>query len=214
MKERITQEIALVNETDGRIDPEWDEKKESFTKRAEGFIEELSDEQKGRDFLVNRNVNNVCPVTLSVENDGTASASDIRVELKLPKWILGVEKLPKERDVPTRPNMPIPTTPKITDAIRGASVFGNITSMNLDLDHAALLRANVNRTSACYLKNEHTVYFWADRLLHKHVITNRDGRFYLLALSTAPVGKHLITGKVFCAEHDDWHDFELSINVV
>lgn len=214
VKERIQQEITLVNETDGSIDPKWDDKKESFIKRAEGFIEELSDEQKGNDFLVNRNVKNVCPVTLTVDNDGTASASDIRVEVELPEWILGVEKLPKERDVLTRPNMPIPTAPKLTDAIRDASIFGDISSMDLNLDHAALLRANMNRNSACYLKNERTVYFWADRLLHKHVITNRSDRLYLLALSNAPVGTHKISGQVFCTEQDDWHDIELSINVV
>lgn len=210
--ERINQEIALVQETDGSIDPKWDEKKERFIESARKFIQELANEKSRKNYLIDRNADNLYPVTLSVSNDGNASASDIRVEIDLPEWVLGVEELPKKHDVPSKPNMPIPTVPKITDVTKGS--YAHIMDlMNLGLDHE-LLRPIANRISACYLKSERKISFWADRLLHKHAITNRDDRFYLLALSNAPVGEHKVIGKVFCTEQDDWSEFELSINVV
>jgi len=213
IRDRVTQEIALINETDGSIDPKWNDKKEKFIKLANKFLDELDDEECRKNFLIDSNSAKLCPVTLTVDNEGNSFASDIRVEISLPEWVLAFEELPNKRDVPTRPSMPVPFPPRISDVLGASMVLGNIAGMDIGLNHA-LLRANVNRTSACYLKDERKIYFWADRLLHKHVITNRDDRLYLLALPNAPVGEHIVNGKVFCSEQDDWSEVQLTIKIV
>lgn len=214
VKAILGKELAQVNEIDGRIDPKWTDKKEKFVQNANDFLKKISEEPKTKNYLIERNRGKLCPVTLSVGNDGNQSASEIRVEIELPEWVFGVKSFPDKRDVPIKPEMPVPYSKIQYDILKLENELDLDLIQGIDFGRVnRLLSLKEKSTSDCYVKNN-CIKFWADRLLHKHVITNKDNRFYLLALPNAPVGEHKIKGKIFCIEQDDWQEFELFINVI
>jgi hypothetical protein len=209
LKNRVKREISETKKIDGSIDPEWDNRIETYIEKANKFIDEIDDTNKYNNYLINSNLDKTCLVTLSVENDGNSSASDIRVEVTLPEWLLGFESYPEKDEIPKIPIIPVPTAPRATSIM---SALASMNHMGNIFDHSLMTR-NINRTSACSIKNN-SIYFWADKLLHKHSITNRSERFFLLATPNAPTGEILLEGRAFCSEYDDWHKIELSINIV
>lgn len=209
LKVRVRKEIKKAKEIDGSIDPEWSKKLETYINSANDFINDIDVVDKYNNYLINAHVGKTYPLTLTVENNGNTSASDIRVEIPLPEWLIGFGSYPSKEETPKIPKTPSPVPPRATNIM---SAFGNITNMGNMFD-PSLLSRNINRTSACYLKKD-SIYFWADKMLHKHSITNRSERFYLLAMPEAPTGEIRLEGKAFCSEYDDWHQIELIVNIV
>lgn len=211
----VKQEILRINETGKNSDLNWRDKKDEFLCKANEFIAQLGDNTKRLNYLINCNSSKTHSLTLSVDNDGNAPASDIRVEIPIPEWLIAFKKFPDENDTPLRPNMPVPVAPKEIDTIallRSTGLFGSINHKFPEFKMPLILENNT-RTSACHLK-ENEIQFWADRLLHKHEITNRKDRFYLMAMPNAPTGEVTLKGKAFCSEYDDWKEVELIINIV
>lgn len=219
VKALVAQEIEQVNEVDGSIDPKWAEKKERFLRTTSEFLKKISEGDGKKNYLIDSNRDKVYPITLSVDNDGNQSASDIRVEVDLPEWVLGIKTFPDQSNVPIKPEIPIPYSKVHYDLLNSYSRaerglgYGFISHVNNER-HNWLISASEKRTSICRLVNEHQIIFKANRLLHKHAITNKDDRFYLLALPNAPAGEHKIKCRLFCLEQDDWQEFELLINVI
>ena len=209
----VETEIRAVKGMDGSIDPEWDKKLSKYIDQADKFLVDIQDKQKRNDFLLNLHATQVIPVTLSVENDGNATATDLRVEVELPDWLVTSEKFPSGKDVPKRPTVPKPIAPILpsrASLLGKATAIGHLNSLPM-MDHLWAKSLN-KRTSASYLRKDQ-IYFWADRLLHKHTITNTDDRIYLMASSDAPKGKSTLKGRAFCSEFEDWQDIELVVEI-
>ncbi len=213
LKNEILQEITDIKKLDGSYDPDWHEKVTSFVKKANAFVKELENEAKYKNYLFYINLAKAKPATLSVENSGNTAASDIRIDIEVPNWLLIFEEIPSEDKVPKKPKPPTPVRPSIGRMASQFSSLSSIATINT-FDYTPLLKnINVNRTSACYLKNK-SIHLWCDKLLHKHGITNRSERMYFIAMPNAPKGKHILKGKAFCSEFEDWQEFEMAINIV
>ena len=212
--EVVQSELEGISRIDGSVDPKWESKIQNFKKESEKFLKKISSEKGYRNYFINAYSNLATLLTVSVANNGTLPASDIRVKIALPNWILAFEQWPDKYDTPKKPNMPIPTPPK-----RGLTVgignYRDITSIYGD----SLMRdihiplVNHNRSSSCYVKNGNTIQFWADKLLHKHILTKTDDRFYFLAKPEAVPGEYKIECNYFCVEYKDWKKSNLKIIV-
>jgi len=217
VKAIVEKDLVQVDEIDGSIDPKWIEKKKEFVQNANKFLKEISEDQGWKNYFINRNKAKLVSVILSINNNGNKSASDVKFEIELPKWLLGIRKLPKKREIPVKPEMPTPQSWLNSNILSSALAMGDFSIMSsfpgidFEIDNS-VFSPKVESAYSFYLK-DNCIKFRTDRLLHKHVITNKDEKFYLLALPNAPVGEHKIKGKVFCSEQDDWQEFELVINV-
>lgn len=176
LKDRIEQEIQATQKVDGSIDPDWDVKLANYVKKANLFIEQLDDETNKKNYLIDFNAAKTFPVTLSVDNDGNAAASDIRVEIPIPEWLLAFEEFPEKNGLPKKPDVPVPMPQRITNSIKTFGQFSDFGRALTGIKPSPFIMGNHTRTSACCLK-ENEIFLWADRLLHKHVITNRNDRF-------------------------------------
>lgn len=204
---RLRDEQKSLTLIDGAVDPQWASKLERFQKEASEFIDALKDGQRAREYFLAEHFDNALLVTLHVENEGTAAATDVRAHVALPAWLVALEKLPSRTIRP--PVAPRPTPPETTPL--RATAFALSPPPFSPLSNALLQAAP--RTSACYLKERGVLHFWADRLLHKHSIFNARDRVYFVAGGDAPTGEHVLQGRSFAAEDDDWQDFSLTISV-
>ncbi len=200
----VEEDIEKIKKTDGDFDPEWNKKRIKYLQEAEKFLEERSHVEITKSDVFFNNLNKAKRVTLYVENIGNLKATDIRIEINLPQWIIAFEEYPVKNFIP---ELPTPKVPKRKSFMEGIS----LDFLELPNIHA-LDVSTVNATSACYLK-DNMVKFWADSLLHKHNIRKEKNEFYLLAAPDAPVGISQITANVFCSEIDDWQEIILSINI-
>jgi hypothetical protein len=212
--EVVQKEIEEISRVNGSIDPRWESKVDEFKTKADKFLEEISKEKGNRNYFIDAYSHLANHLTIAVTNNGTLPASDIRVEISLPNWILAFEKWPDKYDIPKRPEMPIPTPPT-----RGLTVgmgnFRNITSIYRDsiFNNINLPIVNHRKSSACYIKNGNTIYLWADKLLHKHTLAIRDDSFFLLAKPEAVPGEYEVECNYFCVEYKDWKKSNLKIIV-
>lgn len=207
----VEQDMEVAKSIDGHSDPDWYEKLENYINQAKKFITEFNEKDKYNKFLINSNANNIHPMVLSVENDGNATANDVRIKISLPEWLIAFEKFPNREHVIKMPIVPKPKPkrPAISNSLAKMMAIG---PMNQFLNPIAMERV-LNRTSGCDVE-KNVISFWAKRLLHKHKITDSIDRFYLMALPNAPQGDYIITGNMFCSEFDDWQEIELGINIV
>ena len=168
--------------------------------------------KKGREaYLLKSNSKLSKSVTLSVTNDGTSPASEIRVNAHIPDCLHLVENWPEEKDIPVIPRMPVPEAPRcglrVGDALpflARSSLFSNNLLTNFSPPNI--------RTSGFYAKADKVV-FWADKLLHKHTIVPKD-RVYLLARPDSKPGIYEIACNVFCVEYEYWDKILLSIEII
>lgn len=209
LDKEVENQIIDAKNIDGSQDPDWNEKLKNYTNKANEFIKDIQDKSKYHDYLITSNLDKTNPTTLSVKNTGNAKASDVRVDIFLPDWLLAFERLEDMKHNITKPKVPTPSRP------RASTAFSSIanTMASLDAYSPTLISRNTKLTSACTLKNG-DIFFWADDLLHKHSITDMSDSFYLMAMPDAPVGEVILKGQAFCSEYEDWQDIELSINIV
>jgi|MTBAKSStandDraft_1061840.scaffolds.fasta_scaffold12236_3 hypothetical protein len=214
IREVVKNELAKIEGIDGSIDPSWKSKASKFKKEAEEFLNKIRTEKGARSYFIDTYSRLSTNLTLSVTNNGTLPASDIRVEIPLPNWLLAFEKWPDKYDLPKKPEMPTPTPPKKGLAV-GMGNFRDIHSIYDDslLSNFDIPLVNRHRSSACYIKNENTIYLWADKLLHKHTLSDTDDSFYLLAKPEAVPGEYEIECRYFCVEYQDWKKSNLKIIV-
>ncbi|MCB1784537.1 MAG: nucleotide-binding protein [Alphaproteobacteria bacterium] len=204
--DQISLDIENVKLIDGSIDPLWQNKVEEYEGRALNYIENLRDPQKSKKYLIDLNSEKSSLATMRVCNDGNAKATDIRVSIKLPDWLMLFEKHPKDLD--KKPSMPKPIAPKPRSMTLGSLMHPHLNQPFLDIAS----HLNIKRTAACTVR-EQEIYFWADDMLHKHCITKTEDTFYLLAAPNAPVGESIIAAAVFCTEFDDWQEISLKVHI-
>lgn len=233
IKDEVEQEIIEATRIDGGVDPRWRDKVHDYIHKARAFINALDDqknETKIQNYLIDANKEKARSVTLLVGNGGNAPASDIRVRVTLPEWLLAFEEFPYQEDILQKPKLPTPEPPRdrnfdipFMSSVASQIAMSQINDLRRSLDIPPNLgivdipppNLGIERTSACYLTESETeIYFWADDLLHKHSRANKGDRFYLMAKQNAPKGKFVLSGTVFCVEYDDWQDIELVIDVV
>lgn len=210
----VQKELSQIDAIDGSFDLSWESKVSKFKEEAEKFLKEIQTEKGARNYFIKTYSHLLITLTIAVTNKGTLPASDIRVEIPLPSWILSFEKWPHEYDIPKKPEMPTPTPPKrgLTVGIGKLydvhSICSDFLMPNIDLS-----LINGHRSSACYIKNGNTIYLWADKLLHKHTLSNTDDKIYLLAKPEAIPGEYEVECKYFCVEYEDWKKSKLKIIV-
>lgn len=210
----VENDIERANSIDGRIDPKWDEKLQTYLSETSIFLKEVRDKNNLERNLSCQNRGKIFPITLSIINEGNAIANNIRVEVEIPEWLFSYEEYPDKKNCLERPVIPIPELPNSNLAlnITRDALFKLYNPSTLDPFHSLSLSPPIKRTSACYLNNR-KIKLWADDLLHKHRITKIEDRFYLLASPDASIGVHTLQGQAFCAEYDDWKDIELLIKI-
>ena len=208
----LQNEINDIERIDGSVDPKWNEKVKGFVDKANAFLKQWNSVVTKRNYLIHQNFRLAVHTTLTLANVGSSPASDVRVKVELPDWLLAFEKLPNKDDIPIKPVKPVPALPIHVPPQYGFAT-GRVISQGYDFDIPRLLPLYHKRaSSACYVENG-TLVMWADKLLHKHDLTIADDCFYLLALPIAELGDHKLAAHVFCVEYDDWKDVELSIKV-
>lgn len=205
----LQKEMDDIKRIDGSIDPKWDEKVNGFVDKCDAFIKQLNSGLIKKNYLIHQNLRHAVHTTLTFANIGSSPASDARVKIKLPDWLLAFEKLPDKDRIPIRPAKPIPTSPKPPQHVFAT---GRIIPRPYNFNIPKLSSLYHNQTSACYVKND-TLVMWADKLLHKHDLTITDDCFYLLAMPNAELGVHKLTAHIFCVEYDNWKDIELLIKI-
>jgi hypothetical protein len=214
IREVVQKELSEIEVIDGSMDPSWGSKVSKFKEEAEKFLNEIQTEKAARSYFIDAYSHLSTNLTVSVTNNGTLPASDIRVEIPLPNWLFAFEKWPDKYDIPKRPEMPSPSLPKQGLTV-GMGNFRDIHSMYGDslLKNFDLHLVNRHRSSACYIKKGNIIYLWADKLLHKHTLSDTDDKFYLLAKPEAVPGEYEIECKYFCVEYQDWKKSNLKIIV-
>ena len=175
--------------------------------------QKLGDKKEWENYLLKKNAILAVLVTLSVTNDGTLPATDMRCNISIPDWLLIFEDWPDDDQIPVKPIKPVPEPPRkglrVGDAILRS--FGHSSFLNkTNFDH---LLAPRHRTSGFHLKNNKLI-LWADKLLHKHTLTEKDDRLYFLAKPDTLPGMYTIDCNIFCVEYNDWEKTELKIAVI
>lgn len=194
-----------IDRIDGSADPKWPEHVSWFKKRVSETIESLSNPELALNYTISKNTDIAKKFTVCVSNIGNVSATDVRVNIHLPDWLQVYSKLPKSEVVV--PLMPKPSPPRIPTIGKAYATAMGIRQGGLSMPS---LRT---RSSACYEEGRHKIYFWADRLLHKHQTENAEDNLYLIALPSAPMGEHEISYSSFCSELDDWVDGIIFVKV-
>jgi hypothetical protein len=209
--EKVKEDIQIAKSIDGKIDPIWAQKLEDYLRDAEDFIEENKDNEITNGEILASNLDKLESVTLSVENDGNAIATDVRVTIELPEWLFAVEDYPDYKiDMPV---MPKPQKPKVRNFMHGFDTSSMIPQFpDVNRFNNLNLAGKINRIFACYLKDK-KIIFWSDKLLHRHSQCEDDDPFFLVAMPNAPIGEHILNAQVFCSELDDYEEIELVINV-
>ncbi len=210
--ETVQNEIEEIRSINGSIDPSWESKVNNFIKESEKFLKEIESEKGKRNYFIDTYSHLATILSVSVSNNGTLPASDIRVEIPLPTWLLAFEKWPDKYDLPKKPELPTPTPPRRGLTV-GMGSIRDISSLYGDslLNNFNIPLVNHHRSSACYIKKGNIIHLWADKLLHKHTLTMTDDSFYLLAKPEAVPGEYEVECNYFCVEYKDWKKSNLKI---
>ena len=207
----ITRELEEVNQIDGSIDPKWKRKIESYTKAGNEFLKQMKSQTGRMNYFINTNSRHAIKTTINLHNSGSLPASDIKVKVALPDWILAFDNLPDKDNTPKRPAKPVPEIP---NAIKDTLLAYKYNKTPWIPEHpfiSPISALKPKRTSACYIK-DHEIIMWADRLPHKHKLTI-DDNFYILAMPDSVLGQHSLKADVFCVEYDDWEETDLFIRI-
>lgn len=204
----ITREIEEVNQINGSVDPKWKQKVEAYTKACDEFIKQMKSQTGIINYFINKNSKHAKETTINLHNSGSLPASEIKVKVALPDWILVFDELPDKDKTPKKPEKPVPEIPNaIMDFLAHkpwmAPEYPLISSFS---------PFQTKKTSACYIK-DHEIIMWADRLPHKHGLTIDDDSFYILAMPDSVLGEHALKADIFCVEYDDWEEADLFIRV-
>ena len=202
-------DIEETKQIDGSVDPNWNEKVRNYISKYDDFITSMNSGINKRNFFIDQNRKHAVSATLTIENIGLLPATDIRLEISLPDWLIAFKKWPEKDDIPIKPTRPTPTPPKLN---LKNYVRGNVFPIPYDMQIPYLTPLNHNRTSACYIEDG-VIIMWADRLLHKHKLTIESDNFYLLAMPNSEIGENKIGGRIFCVEYDDWKDIDLRVKI-
>ena len=208
VKNEVEQKVTALAEVDGSIDPDWERRVDSCINKANEFIEKISDDNDLKNHLYGFKKEHFNPTTIAVSNTGNATATDIRIEINMPSWLLVFEDFPDKKDIPKEPYIPTPTPPQPRNMTSNSSINFNSPSLFGSRDFLDSRK----RTSACLIKNR-AIIFWADKLLHKHTTTIQKDSFYLIAKAGAPKGETILMGRAFCSEYNDWTEISLKITV-
>ena len=215
IKNDIENEIKKVKSINGVLDLNWKDKVDEYIINANKYINAITNKNNEKKYMFSLNYNKIKLLAINISNDGNGSATDIRLSIQLPDWLIAIEKLPNEKDLLRKPNIPA------VDVLSGfkneishlkLNDIRRIIEPNVDMSYLNGLTRNINNTSGNNIKYSEITY-WADRLLHKHEINNSNNTFYLMAMPDAPIGKHNISVDVFCSEYDDWESRDLNINI-
>lgn len=197
--------LAHIDYIEGGIDSNWDKKVEHYKHECSKFIKELGTEVGKQKYLFNLNKKNVIFFSLCIANDGTLPASDIKVEVSLPEWLMVYTEWPS--DTPEIPNPPTPCFSNVGFGLRGMMLDSRLIG-----DMGRPLLTNSNRSSGISIRNR-KVQFWADKLLHKHEIIIQ-GSVLVLGRPDANLGDYSLDASIFCAEYDDWQKKILKLEIV
>jgi len=217
IKKDLKRKISDAKKIDGGFDPEWGAELAEFIEKSNKFCTEIDNLPDTDERIISLNIEIAMQITLSVENDGTASASDVRIKIQLPDWIVAVEELPDKDNFTELPEMPYP----VPASVRSMTKLARMTDVSKFLQHGIgtspyldhLLTPRIAKSSACSAKDGQ-ISLWADRLLHKHIVTPDEYDVNLFAKSDAPLGETILKGQAFCNEYLDWEEFEVKVNIV
>jgi hypothetical protein len=205
------EEIELV---DGSVDLDWDNKKVKYRKEMNTFIDKLSEPLNSLLYQFEK----IKRVGLSVENIGTITATNISIKIDFPDWLVTTTQ-PLNDIKFELPKVPVPVRrllkTKAEKALAAAKPF--------QLDHS-LIRGISNPSSFSQVNdinpnipkvelNQGTLKFSVKELLHKHTKAASKDSFYIFAKSSAPKGIHMLSGRAFCSEYNDWADVTLRVEI-
>lgn len=203
-------DLETISKIDGQVDPEWSKKIADFKSAAETFISYVKSENGAKEYFISYNSTKATPITIAITNAGNIPASDIRAKVSIPDWLICFEKLPVDKKSPTYPKIPTPIsrerrphtvwTENALSALMNNSKF-KIPNLGLKPDHA------------CYLR-EGEIFFWADKLLHKHTLVPKEDTIYILAKPNEKKGIKKVDCEVFCVENVDWEKNPLEIEII
>lgn len=156
------------------------------------------------------------PFTIVFDNDGTEPATDTRLHIEFPPWLLLFDKLPESApktytEPPATPLRPEPPQSRL-DALSGLVR----TSVPYPFRWTPPLIESVHKSSGIWAddpKKGHAT-FWANRVLHAHELII-DDTLYVLALPSTPVSptSFRVDARIFCAENETWQPIDLKIRV-
>lgn len=162
------------------------------------------------------------PFSVSFVNSGQRPATECRLQIDFPDWLLVLKKEPArpEQFVPSPfiAPRPAPKSERDQNGITrpfssiGHAVFGGMPYAALDL---ASRIPSPPPTSGAWVDQDRSATFWADGVLHAHEI-EVDTTVYAVALPTAPKSGELVelTAQVFCQEQSGWQTLTMPIRLV
>lgn len=206
---KYNSDLERIMKTDGQIDPDWKEKIEKFKSQAESCIAYLQTKDGARDSFISFNSSKAVPISISISNNGNLPASDIRARIPIPDWLICFEKFPDNKKIPKYPEIPVPVprNQKPHTVWTNTHLGAVFNSNNFKIPNIGL-----KPDYACYLRGKE-IYFWADKLLHKHTLVPNDGSVFLLAKPAVKNEVKQIECEVFCVESDDWEKVHLEIKI-
>ena len=194
-------ELADIKTIDGSKDPSWNEKLTKFESDVREFVIEI--QKNPLNYYLSLFKSEAETYSLLVSNVGNLAATDVRVSVVAPEGFIVTEKYPKVNLVvtPKKPRVTIPATDvrSSQSLVKGfvSPMFGPAIRPNL----ASLART---RTHACYVKEKNEIYFWADKILHKHQIHDGDDSFYIIPKHDWSGSEVELKLSIFCSEQEEW----------
>lgn len=231
VNEELDQEIKTVMSIDGRVDSEWSSKVKRYIHAVEDFQSKIKDQSVFQSYVAGLQEYRSRGVSLILRNEGRASASDVRIEIEIPDWLLAFEKKSNSGNVLERPKKPkpvpiVPKQQKLGSTVLGRTflpsslVSGGVASsisypiMDNYVDISRMYN-DINRSSRCFVSEDgRKIVFRAQSLLHKHELKIDEDVFYLAATSSASIGAVELNADVFCAEYEDWREVNLKVEIV
>ncbi|HML54604.1 MAG TPA: hypothetical protein PKC79_10960 [Solidesulfovibrio magneticus] len=221
VNEELNREIESVRGINGEVDSEWENKVKKYIHAMEEFRSKIQNKSVFQGYVAGLQEYRSRGVSLMLRNEGRASASDVRVEIEVPSWLLALEKKTSSGNVLAKPKQPklVPTIPK-RQSLYSSLVSGVVTSsisypMMDNYVDVARNYSDINRASRCFVSGDgQKIVFRAQRLLHKHELKIDEDVFYLAAISSASIGAVEIKADVFCSEYEDWREVNLRLEIV
>jgi hypothetical protein len=205
----IAKEIEEVNQINGSFDPKWKRKVEVYIKDCDEFIRQIKSQTGRINYFLHRNSKHAVRATLNLHNSGSSPASEIKIKVALPDWIVAFENFPDDDKIPKKPEKPFPEIP---NPFLDICSYSNRPWIDKDLFIPTFSPIQQKITSECYIEGDEII-MWADRLPHKHELTLDNDTFYILAMPDSKLGEHALETDIFCVEYDDWEETDLFIKI-